>query len=167
MSSSATHFKTYLPLLNQKIFQIHTVKNKIRHTLTRAAYIRPAIMLSKISSELYYFRLFLVNILPTFCYKMFMLATIKPTIGQTTSGQIIQCSGIAKVLSHSLVRQALQSSVPLIIIRVLNLSRNHRSKTQKSAIPGQVGTQKPLIFLISPHWTPACAGVTASFSTPC
>jgi hypothetical protein len=39
-------------------------------------------------------------------------------------------------------------------------------KPQKSVIPAQAGIQKPLIFLISPHWTPASAGVTASFSTP-
>jgi len=33
-----------------------------------------------------------------------------------------------------------------------------------SVIPAQAGIQKPLIFMISPHWTPASAGVTACFS---
>jgi hypothetical protein len=31
-------------------------------------------------------------------------------------------------------------------------------------IPGQAGIQKPLILLITPHWTPAFAGVTVYFS---
>jgi hypothetical protein len=36
---------------------------------------------------------------------------------------------------------------------------------KKTVIPAQAAIQKPLIFLISPHWTPACAGVTGRFST--
>jgi hypothetical protein len=39
--------------------------------------------------------------------------------------------------------------------------------SEKTVIPAQAGIQQPLIFLISPHWTPACAGVTVSFSALC
>jgi hypothetical protein len=42
-----------------------------------------------------------------------------------------------------------------------------REQPQKSVIPAKAGIQKPLIFMISPLWTPASAGVTASFSTLC
>jgi hypothetical protein len=38
---------------------------------------------------------------------------------------------------------------------------------KKSVIPAQAGIQKSLILLTTSHWTPAFAGVTACFSTPC
>jgi hypothetical protein len=38
---------------------------------------------------------------------------------------------------------------------------------KKSVIPAQAGIQKPLILLSTSHWTPAFAGVTVCFSTPC
>jgi hypothetical protein len=38
---------------------------------------------------------------------------------------------------------------------------------KKSVIPAQAGIHKPLILLTTSHWTPAFAGVTVCFSTPC
>jgi len=38
---------------------------------------------------------------------------------------------------------------------------------KKTVIPAQAGIQKPLILLSLLYWTPAFAGVTVRFSTPC
>jgi hypothetical protein len=43
----------------------------------------------------------------------------------------------------------------------------HVKNLNKSVIPAQAGIQKPLILLTTSHWTPAFAGVTVCFSTPC
>jgi hypothetical protein len=51
----------------------------------------------------------------------------------------------------------------LPVNRVLKNVRN----LKKSVIPAQAGIQKPLILLTTSHWTPAFAGVTVCFSTPC
>ena len=38
---------------------------------------------------------------------------------------------------------------------------------KKIVTPAEAGVQKPLIILSPLHWTPAFAGVTACFTTPC
>jgi hypothetical protein len=57
----------------------------------------------------------------------------------------------------------LQSAASAPSNRVLKNVRN----LKKSVIPAQAGIQKPLILLTTSHWTPAFAGVTVCFSTPC
>jgi hypothetical protein len=49
----------------------------------------------------------------------------------------------------------------------LNRVLKHVKNLNKSVIPAQAGIQKPLILLTTSHWTPAFAGVTVCFSTPC
>jgi hypothetical protein len=49
----------------------------------------------------------------------------------------------------------------------LNRVLKNVKNLKKSVIPAQAGIQKPLILLTTSHWTPAFAGVTVCFSTPC
>jgi hypothetical protein len=53
------------------------------------------------------------------------------------------------------------------ITQSLNRVLKNVKNLKKSVIPAQAGIQKPLILLATSHWTPAFAGVTVCFSTPC
>jgi hypothetical protein len=53
------------------------------------------------------------------------------------------------------------------VMRTVNRVLKNVKNLKNSVIPAQAGIQKPLILLTTSHWTPAFAGVTVCFSTPC
>jgi len=83
--------------------------------------------------------------------------------GHNTQNPVIPANAGIQRFSPRLDSRILGNDSDVWLNKVTKIVNN----LKQPVTPAQAGIQKPLIFWITPHWTPAYAGVTGRFSTPC